>query len=85
MSTWEPGHSVDYRLIITGKLAIFSLPLPVKILPVTDKFKGLKLDLFTIFYLKLAGKTAQSVKDFDRFFLKLQFSSINRHFPLNFF
>jgi hypothetical protein len=26
--------------------------------PVTGKFKGLKLDDFTRFYLKLAGKTA---------------------------
>jgi hypothetical protein len=27
-------------------------------LPVTGKFKGFKLDHFTRFYLKLAGKTA---------------------------
>jgi hypothetical protein len=35
---------------------LFSLPLPVKILPVTGKYKGFKLDHFTRFYLKLAGK-----------------------------
>jgi hypothetical protein len=37
---------------------LFSLPLPVKMLPVFGKFKGLKIDSFTSFYLKLAGKTA---------------------------
>jgi hypothetical protein len=46
-------------------LRFFSLPLPVKMLPVTGKFKGFRLDLFTRFYLKLAGKTAESVKGFD--------------------
>jgi hypothetical protein len=64
-------------------------------LPVTGKFRGFKLDHFTRFYLKLAGKTAvfspklhgffKSVKCFDSLFLKLQFSSKNRHFPLKFF
>jgi hypothetical protein len=72
--------------VITGKFAnvFFTVALPVKMLPVTGKFKGFKLDHLTRFYLKLAGKTAESVKGFDRFFLKLQFSSKNRHFPLNF-
>jgi hypothetical protein len=65
--------------------------LPVKMLPVTGKFKGLKLDHFTRFYLKLAGKTAFFSPKLQGFFYpsivltdllkKLQFS----HFPLNFF
>jgi hypothetical protein len=47
-------------VLITGKsfTGFFSLPLPVKMLPVTGKFQGFKIDPFTSFYLKLAGKTA---------------------------
>jgi hypothetical protein len=61
-------------------------------LPVTGKFRGIKLDHFTRFYLKLAGKTAVFSPCFFKnqsnvltVFFKLQFSSKNRHFPLNFF
>jgi hypothetical protein len=55
--------------------------LPVKMLPVTGKFKGFKLDLFTRFYLKLAGKTAESVKGFDRFFLNCNLAVKTAIFP----
>jgi hypothetical protein len=34
----------------------FFLSLPVKMLPVTGKFKGFKLDHFTRFYLKENGR-----------------------------
>jgi hypothetical protein len=57
--------SVPYLVLITGKsftgkfaIFFFTVALPVKMLPVTGKFKGFKLDPFASFYLKLAMKTA---------------------------
>jgi hypothetical protein len=43
-------------LVITGKFVIFFFTVTGK--NVTGKFRGFKLDHFTRFYLKLAGKTA---------------------------
>jgi hypothetical protein len=59
--TWRRRPTTELVVItgksFTGNLRIFSLPLPVKFLPVTSKLKGFKLYHFTRFYLKLARKT----------------------------
>jgi hypothetical protein len=61
---WKDFQScfvIGYSMIVEPIKIIFphnfSLPLPVKMLPVTGKFKCFKLDHFTIFYLKLARKS----------------------------